>query len=149
MGNIVQIYKQKSPMKLRNGKTLGIEIQDDQCNICFRVKYEPRTLQPCLHSFCSTCLSEAFKNDISHYKIRKCQYCRSVIRNVIHDDQLIKRLKNQYPIDYTERRAAEEKDKRRQEDKIDENDFNSDSSDEEMDCSSDSSDEEMNSSSDS
>merc|ERR1712212_559626 len=98
MGNIVQIYKQKSPMKLRNGKTLGIENQDDQCNICFRVKYEPGTLQPCLHSFCSS--------------------CRSVIRNVIRDDQQIKRLKAQYPIDYAERSIAEEKAKRLTEEKM-------------------------------
>jgi len=104
-------------MKLRNRKTYGAEDQDDMCNICFRVKYDPKILQPCLHSFSRTCLDVAFKNDIRNMRRGKCQYCRSVIHNVIQDDELVKRLKKQYPIDFAERRVAEENAKRRMEEK--------------------------------
>merc|ERR1711894_585282 len=96
-------------MKLRNGKVIGADHRDDQCNICFRIKYMPRVLYPCDHSFCSSCVKGVFYHNRKNDRNDRCPFCRRIIIDIRHDEDLTNRLKRQYPIDYNERRADDKR----------------------------------------
>ena len=112
-------------MRLRSGNVIGeLDGKENECCVCYNEKHIPIFLQPCEHSFCSTCVKSLIwngqfrieviegnnqtPNQMARIFFGKCPLCRSYIAKADCKQELEPTLRQNYPMDFIRWKNARE-----------------------------------------